>query len=96
MSCGHNVASGFLFFFFVFAERIVTNTLIVSACPSAYDNATTIWTDFYETSHSGFFFKFVFTFRFSLRFYKNYKHFTFTSTYLCVIVVRNRAELCSL
>lgn len=42
MSCGHNVTSGFLFCFVVSAERISTNTLIVSAYPSAYDNATTI------------------------------------------------------
>lgn len=42
MSCGHNVTSGFLFFFVMSAERIATNTLIVSAYPSAYDNAATI------------------------------------------------------
>jgi hypothetical protein len=42
MSCGHSVTSGFLFLFVVFAERIATNTLVLSICPSAYDNATTI------------------------------------------------------
>jgi hypothetical protein len=42
MSCGHNVTSGFLSFFVTFAERIATYTIIVSASPSAYDNATTI------------------------------------------------------
>jgi hypothetical protein len=43
MSCGHNVTSGFTVpFFVVFAERIATTTLTVSAYPSAYDNVTTI------------------------------------------------------